>query len=320
MKASSTDSIAAAACARLGRASVAARSRTGIKSLLIAPAVLLMLPKSSSCQELTGEARSVVRQETADAAVIDVRAIFSVKGPEAQSTALASERRLSPAAQDSRSLVHYFGSAVPLSGLQHGSVSSSAGPQAPKAAGSKPALPDNDLVAKKLKYGLTQAFLTWGGYVTTALSAAVTEAREKDQPGKTTGDRAADGLSRYAIDFGTRTTKVFFADAIYPIIFKQSPCYKRSRRPDVPSRLLYAVIRVFVTETDNGALTVNASRIAGDLTAAALANAYEKNTPGFTRIGVTPTFTRFGRMLGTDALSLVAKEFAPDIKRLFHIK
>jgi len=181
----------------------------------------------------------------------------------------------------------------------------------------KPVVPKNDLAAKKLIYGLRESFLSWQGFATTGLGAAFTEAREKNQPQKTTADRAADGLSRYAIDFATRITKTFFGNGVYPVIFKQSPCYKPSRLPDVPSRALYAVIRVFVTETDSGSLTVNVSRLAGDLTASALANVYEKNTPGFTRIGVAPTFTRFGTMIASDALSLVAKEFTPEIKKLF---
>jgi hypothetical protein len=181
----------------------------------------------------------------------------------------------------------------------------------------KPVVPKNDLAAKKLIYGLRESFLSWQGYATTGLGAALTEARERDQPQKTTADRAADGLSRYAIDFATRSTKTFFGNGVYPVIFKQSPCYKPSRLPDVPSRFLYAVIRVFVTETDNGGLTVNVSRLAGDLTASALANVYERNTPGFNRIGLAPTFTRFGGMIATDALSLVGKEFTPEIKKLF---
>ena len=181
----------------------------------------------------------------------------------------------------------------------------------------KPVVPKTDLAAKKLIYGLRESFLSWQGYATTGLSAAFTEAREKNQPQKTTADRAADGLSRYAIDFATRSTKTLFGNGVYPVIFKQSPCYKPSRLPDVPSRVLYAVTRVFVTETDSGALTVNVSRVAGDLTASALANVYERNTPGFTRIGVAPTFTRFGTMIASDALSLVAKEFTPEIKKLF---
>jgi hypothetical protein len=200
------------------------------------------------------------------------------------------------------------------------SVATTGGLPPPPGRSKKPVVPDNDLAAKKFKYGLTETFLSWQGYLTTGLGAAITEAREKEQPQKTTADRAADGLSRYAIDFATRATKTFLGNGIYPIIFKQSPCYKRSRLPDVPSRILHAVIRVFVTETDNGGLTVNVSRLAGDMTAAAVANVYERNTPGFTRIGLAPTFTRFGTMIGTDALSLAVKEFTPDIKKLLHIQ
>ena len=81
------------------------------------------------------------------------------------------------------------------------------------------------------------------------------------------------------------------------------------------SRLLYAASRVFVAESDEGNLQPNISRLGGNLTASALSNIWERNTPGRDRIGVGPTFGRFTRMIGFDVLGFVMAEFGPDIKR-----
>ncbi|HYX42664.1 MAG TPA: hypothetical protein VE821_13245 [Pyrinomonadaceae bacterium] len=171
---------------------------------------------------------------------------------------------------------------------------------------------------EKMKRALRSAFLSPAGYAFTALSATITEARERRQPQKTTEDRVADGLSRFAIDFGTYSTSVMFGTGIYPVIFKQDPRYRPASKKGFGARTLYAASRVFVAYTDDGRREPNYSNLGGDLTASALANIWERNTPGRRRIGVRPTFTRFGSSLGFDMLNnIVFKEFWPDIKKKF---
>ncbi|PYS89749.1 MAG: hypothetical protein DMF64_16740 [Acidobacteria bacterium] len=171
---------------------------------------------------------------------------------------------------------------------------------------------------EKMKRALKSAFLSPAGYAFTALSATITEARERRQPQKTTEDRVADGLSRFAIDFGTYSTSVMFGTGIYPVIFKQDPRYRPTSKKGFGARTLYAASRVFVAYTDDGRREPNYSNLGGDLTASALANIWERNTPGRRRIGVRPTFTRFGSSLGFDMLNnIVFKEFWPDIKKKF---
>ncbi|HWQ32760.1 MAG TPA: hypothetical protein VNQ79_07890 [Blastocatellia bacterium] len=169
---------------------------------------------------------------------------------------------------------------------------------------------------EKIRYGLKRTFLRPQPYLLAGLSATIIQLGERDQPQKDTGDKFADGLSRYAIAFATSSTRTFLISGLYPAIFHEDPRYKPSGRRGFAARALYAATRVFITEDDSGHLRPNYSRLGGSLTASALANFWERNTPGHERIGTAPTFRRFGRMIGFDVLQfIVLKEFGPDIKR-----
>lgn len=169
---------------------------------------------------------------------------------------------------------------------------------------------------EKLKYGVRSAVLSPSGHLLTAVGAAITEATERDQPQKTEGDRVADGLSRFAIRFGTRSTKAMLGSGLYPVIFHQDPRYKPSPKRGLRSRVLYAASRVFVTENDKGEPEVNYSRLGGALSASALANIWERSTPGRDRVGVGPTLRRFGTSIGFDVVQfIIIKELWPDLKR-----
>jgi hypothetical protein len=171
---------------------------------------------------------------------------------------------------------------------------------------------------EKMKRAFKSAFLSPAGYAFTAVSATITEARERHQPQKTSADRVADGLSRFAIDFATYSTGVMFSEGIYPVVFKQDPRYRPSNKKGFGARTIYAASRVFVGYSDDGRREPNYSNLGGDLTASALANIWERDTPGRRRIGVSPTFARFGSSVGFDMLNnIVFKEFWPDIKKKF---
>jgi hypothetical protein len=170
---------------------------------------------------------------------------------------------------------------------------------------------------RKMRRALRSAFLSPEGYARTAFSAAVTEATEEDLPHKDAGDRVADGLSRFAIKFSTRATRTFFGSGVYPVLFRQDPRYEPSRSKNVGGRALHAVSRVFVTRGDGGGLQPNYSSFAGSLSASALANLWERSTPGRDRVGADATLRRFGTSFASDALNnLVFREFWPDIRRL----
>ncbi|HEX7174055.1 MAG TPA: hypothetical protein VF240_02055 [Pyrinomonadaceae bacterium] len=170
----------------------------------------------------------------------------------------------------------------------------------------------------KMKRAFRRAFLSPEGYIRSAVAATLTEWGEDDLPHKTTEDRLADGLSRFAIKFSTRATRTLLGSGVYPVIFKQDPRYERSRSKNVGRRALHAASRVFVTRGDNGRLQPNYSRWAGSLSASALSNLWEQSTPGHDRIGADATFRRFGTSFITDAWqTAVFGEFLPDLIKIF---
>lgn len=171
---------------------------------------------------------------------------------------------------------------------------------------------------EKISRSFRQAFLRPAPYATSALTAAYTEWRERKPPGKTTGGEFADWGSRTARDFATNSAQTLLSEGFYPALLHQDPRYERSQSKSRGERLKHAVSRVFVTRGDDGRLEANYSQLAGDMTASAMANLWERSTPGNNRIGAGPTFVRFGWMLADDVLTnVVFREFAPDIKKIF---
>jgi hypothetical protein len=163
---------------------------------------------------------------------------------------------------------------------------------------------------EKMRRAFKSAFLTAEAYALPLVSAIITEAGEDDLPHKDTDDRVADGLSRFAIKFGRRSTTVLLSNGVYASLFKQDPRYERADpSKGFGARALHAASRVFVTRGDNGRHQPNYSRFAGQLSASALSNLWERSTPGHDRIGVDATFRRFGTSFITGAALNVIREF-----------
>jgi hypothetical protein len=170
---------------------------------------------------------------------------------------------------------------------------------------------------EKMEAAARSAFLNPLNYAMTGAGAAYTEVRERDQPHKDNGDRFADGLSRFAINFATGSTSTMLGSGVYPVLFKQDPRYHPSGKKGFGPRTAYAVSRVFVTRGDDGSTQPNYSRLAGNFSASALANIWERDTPGSNRTGARPTLRRFGTSIGSNMVSnIILKEFWPDIMRL----
>jgi hypothetical protein len=169
---------------------------------------------------------------------------------------------------------------------------------------------------EKMRRGFKAAFLTPQAYALPLVSAILTEAGEDDLPHKDTEDRVADGLSRFAIKFGRRSTNNLLA-GVYSSAFRQDPRYERADGKGVGARIGHAVSRVFVTRGDSGRLQPNFTRFASQLSASALSNLWEQSTPGHDRIGTDATFRRFGNSFISGAINNVLREFGPDIKKIF---
>lgn len=171
---------------------------------------------------------------------------------------------------------------------------------------------------EKMRSAAKSAFISPRAFIFPAFNAVITQWGEDSQPHKTTEDEVADGLSRFAINYGKRSSKVFLSNGVYASLFKQDPRYRPSDKQGFGARAAHAVARVFVTDSDDGKLQPNYSRFAGSLTSSALANLYERSTPGHDRIGTDATFKRFAKGFISDALTnLVFREFWPDISGLW---
>jgi hypothetical protein len=171
---------------------------------------------------------------------------------------------------------------------------------------------------QKIGHSFRAAFLSPTTYLTSAFSAGITQLREDRLPHKDNADEVADWGSRSARIFAFRTTTTLFASGFYPALFRQDPRYEPSPSKSFGRRTLHAASRVFVTRDDEGNLEPNYSRFAGAMTASALANVWEHNTPGHDRIGTDATLRRFATSLATNALgNILFKEFGPDIIGIF---
>lgn len=171
---------------------------------------------------------------------------------------------------------------------------------------------------EKVARSFRAAFLRPTPYLMSAFTAGITQIGEDRLPHKDTSDELADWGSRAARSFATRTTTTIFASGVYPALFRQDPRYERSQSKKVGGRVAHALSRVFVTRDDDGNLEPNYSRFAGAFTASALANVWERSTPGHDRIGTDATFKRFGRSFISAAIgNIVLKEFGPDIVGIF---
>jgi hypothetical protein len=162
---------------------------------------------------------------------------------------------------------------------------------------------------QKVKRAFRGAFLSPTPYATAAFNAGITQLGEDYPPHKETDDKLADWGSRTARVFATGTTYRLFGNGFYPALFKQDPRYERSKSKKFGRRLGHAVSRVFVTRDDDWNLEPNYSRFAGAATSSALANVWERSTPGHDRIGVGPTFKRFGNTFISGAIGNIVREF-----------
>lgn len=209
-------------------------------------------------------------------------------------------------------------------GQDNGGQDNAAGQQTQQPAQSGGASKSNSNAPAPLTSGekiggaLRGAFLSPVPYAMSAFTAGITQLREDRLPHKDNGDKAADWGSRAARTFATRTTSSVFTRGVYPALFKQDPRYEPSRSRKFGPRVAHALGRVFVTRDDDGNLEPNYSRFAGAMTASALANVWERSTPGHDRIGTDATLRRFGRSFISASISnVLLREFGPDIIAIF---
>jgi hypothetical protein len=166
---------------------------------------------------------------------------------------------------------------------------------------------------QKIGRAFRGAFLSPTPYAIAAFNGGIRQIGEDRLPHKDTGDELADWGSQSARVFATGTTYRIFGNGFYPALFRQDPRYERSKSKKFGSRLGHAVSRVFVTRDDDWNLEPNYSRFAGAMTASAMANVWERSTPGHDRVGTNATLRRFGMTFVSGAIGNIFREFAGDL-------
>jgi len=86
------------------------------------------------------------------------------------------------------------------------------------------------------------------------------------------------GVEGYAERFGTAYADFgvqnLMTEGLFPTVLHQDPRYFRRREGSGPSRLGYAISRLFITRTDSGKHQFNYSEVVGGATSLAISNAY----------------------------------------------
>lgn len=142
-----------------------------------------------------------------------------------------------------------------------------------------------------------------------AFLAGVSQA-ENSEPGYGQG---AEGYGkRFGAAFADGTIENFFTGAILPSVLRQDPRFYQLGKGDFWHRTRYAVGRIFVTRTDSGKAQFNYSEIFGSAAAAAIST-YSYHPRADRTLSTTASV--WGTQVGYDTITIVVKEFWPDIRR-----
>jgi hypothetical protein len=115
---------------------------------------------------------------------------------------------------------------------------------------------------------------------------------------------------RYGQTFADGTIENFMTGAVFPSMLHQDPRYFQSGKGTFFHRAVYAVSRIFVTRTDSGHNQFNYSEVLGAGVTAGISNIYH---PAGDRT-LSNNMTVWGTQVALDTLTVVVKEFWPDIR------
>lgn len=159
---------------------------------------------------------------------------------------------------------------------------------------------------EKFQLFVDRSFRPPGPYAQSIFSGMFNELLDNNE-GKedTVGDYFADSMTRAARSMAFRITANFFEKFAYATILRQDPRYHRSNKSGAGAKIGYAISRVFITQGDRSGDQPNISYLAGGLTAAAIANVWDREE----RRTVGKTFRRWGTHIGITMLSNILREF-----------
>lgn len=166
------------------------------------------------------------------------------------------------------------------------------------------------VLSTKQKFAVvTRSSFDYVEYPWYALLAGISQAQNSE---KGYGQGAQGYAKRYGAAFADGTIENYMTAAILPSLLHQDPRYYQLGRGGFWRRTGHAVGRLFVTGGDYGGRQFNFSEIGGGLISATISTysyhpSTDKNFPNVLSV--------WGTQIGYDGISLVAKEFWPDIRR-----
>lgn len=129
------------------------------------------------------------------------------------------------------------------------------------------------------------------------------------------GQGAAGYGKRYGAAFADNGIENFMTGAILPSLLKQDPrFYQMGHGPSFGHRLGYAMSRIFITRSDAGHRQFNFSEVVGSAMSAGIST-YSYHPSEDRNLGNTASV--WGTQVGWDTVTIVFKEFWPDIRHHF---
>lgn len=146
--------------------------------------------------------------------------------------------------------------------------------------------------------------IPWYGFL-----AGISQA-ENSEPGYGQG---AEGYGkRFGSAFADGTIENYMTGAVLPSLLRQDPRFFQKGQGTFLHRTGYAVSRIFVTRTDSGHGQFNYSEVVGSAMSAAIST-YSYHPKGDRTLPNTASV--WGTQVGYDTITIVVKEFWPDIRR-----
>jgi hypothetical protein len=178
----------------------------------------------------------------------------------------------------------------------------------------------------KQKFGVvTRGSFDYVQYPWYGFLSAISQAQDSE-PGY--GQGWAGYGKRYGAAFADGTIENYMTGAILPSLLRQDPRYFQSGQGSFTHRAWYAASRNLITRTDSGRNQFNYSEVVGGALSAAISTysyhpkskVVTTTTPGVYRFiasdrTLANTAKVWGTQYGYDTMTLVIKEFWPDIRR-----
>jgi hypothetical protein len=142
-----------------------------------------------------------------------------------------------------------------------------------------------------------------------AFLAGISQAEDSEEG---YGQGAAGYGKRFGAYFADGTIENYMTGAILPSLLRQDPRYFQSGKGSFMHRTGYSVNRIFLTRGDNGRQQFNYSEVFGSAISAGISTySYHPHADRTLPNAVSV----WGTQVGYDTITLVVKEFWPDIRR-----